>query len=123
MVYGVNVGHYRVFGRLNAWNVSAEFVNDLADKQEVKRDSLTNNGEPVDHRYGAIYGGYNLLLGVFRFSFQLGTYFYSPFDRGDQIFQRYGINILFFDRITVGTNLKVDRHIADFLDFRVGVVF
>lgn len=122
-VYGLNFGYYQVFGRLSAWNTSIEFVNDLADKEEIRRLSLSNNGEPVDHRYGAVLGGYNLLLGVFRFSFQLGAYVYSPFDRGDPVYQRYGINVLFFDKINLGINLKASRHIADYMDMRIGIIF
>jgi hypothetical protein len=79
-------------------------------------------GKLVDHHYGAVFGGYNLLLGVFRFSFQMGAYIYSPFDRGSLIFQRYGINILLFDKIQIGTNLKANVQIADFLDFRLGLI-
>ncbi|HBH48017.1 MAG TPA: hypothetical protein DDX98_05225 [Bacteroidales bacterium] len=121
-VYGIGGGYYKTFGRLNAWNISMEFVSDHADKQEIKRRDLTEDGKLVDHHYGAVFGGYNLLLGVFRFSFQMGAYIYSPFDRGSLIFQRYGINILLFDKIQIGTNLKANVQIADFLDFRLGLI-
>lgn len=122
LVYGFNAGFYKVFGRLNAYNLNVEWVNDYADKREIERLNLTKNGEFIDYRYGAAYLGYNLLLGKFRFSFQLGAYFYSPFDRGDPIFQRYGINFLLFDRVNLGVNLKAERHVADLLDFRLGII-
>ena len=122
-VYGITSGFSYVIGRQHAISIQSEFTIDLADRQEIRRDSLMNSNNFIDHKYFALLAGHELILGKFNFYQQLGIYVYSPFDRRDMVFQRYGLNFYLIKNIFIGINLKAHREVADFLDFRAGVSF
>jgi len=122
-VFGVTATVMRVIGRLSALSLAIEGTIDNADKAEIERKEIMENGEFVDHKYVAALIGHELLIGRFIFSTRLGAYVYSPFERMDLLYQRYGLTFHVTDWLFVGTNLKAHRHVADFLDFRIGVSF
>ncbi len=123
LVYGFMGKYSRVTGRLSALSLGLEWASDGADKKEIERNGIMTGGKPADHRYAAFLLGHDLLLGDFNFSVQLGVYVYSPFDRMDEVYQRYGISYHFTGMLFCGINLKAHRHVADFFDFRLGVSF
>jgi hypothetical protein len=122
-VYGLVGSFSHVVGRLSAVSGGLEFVVDLADKHEIERVNLTENGDYVDHKYFAFLASHELLLGEFNFYQQLGVYLYSPFDRKDKVYQRYGLNFYLFKSFFIGINIKAHRHVADFMDMRGGYSF
>lgn len=122
-VYGISSSYSRVMGRQNALSVTAELTVDLADRTEIRKDSLLRNGRYVDHKYLALLAGHELILGRFNFYQQLGVYVYSPFSRKDKLYQRYGLNFSITEKVFIGINLKAHRQVADFLDFRSGISF
>ncbi|MGD2035062.1 MAG: acyloxyacyl hydrolase, partial [Bacteroidales bacterium] len=120
-VFGLSGSVSRVVTRLGAVSLGLEGTVDLADKEEIERLELTENGEYLDHKYCAGLLGYELLIGKFIFSIHAGAYFYSPYKRMDPVYERYGLSYHFNKRIFIGTNIKAHRHVADFLDFRAGI--
>jgi hypothetical protein len=122
-VIGLLTSYTRVIGRINGLTLGMEFVADYADKKEIERKSLTKGGKETDHKYIAPLLGYDLLLGRFTFQIQVGAYIYSPFERWDPVFQRYGLSYYFYKSFYIGINMKSHRYVADFLDMRLGYSF
>ncbi len=122
-VYGICSGWSYVAGRQNALSLSAEFTVDLADRKEITKNNLMENGEFIDHKYFALLAGHELILGRFNFYQQLGVYLYSPYKRRDPVYQRYGLNFYLIKKFFIGINIKAHRQVADFLDVRAGVSF
>ncbi|WP_224997255.1 acyloxyacyl hydrolase [Cesiribacter sp. SM1] len=105
-------------GRISAVTAGAEWIADYTIKKE-----LESRGEDKDFQRGALLAGHELQIGRIRFNQQLGVYVYAPHKGRDPVYQRWGLEyhtpkLLFF-----GINLKAHRHVAEFLDVRVGVRF
>ena len=77
----------------------------------------------IDCQKASVAIGNEFLLGRFLFSQQIGVYFYKPYKKGDDIYQRYGLVFRATKWLSLGINLKAHRHVADFIDFRVGYSF
>jgi hypothetical protein len=122
-VYGFNIKISRSVARLSALTFGLEWTSDHADKAEIERLNILVNDRFADHRYGAFLVGHDLLLGKFIFSTELGVYVYSPYERLDEVYQRYGLTVHVSKTIFAGINIKAHRHVADFLDIRAGVSF
>jgi hypothetical protein len=122
-VYGISSAYSYVVGRQHAVSLAAEFTVDFAERKEIMRDSVMKSNEFVDHKYIALLGGHELILGRFIFYQQLGLYLYCPYARRDMVFQRYGLNFYLLKNVFLGINIKAHREVADFLDFRAGVSF
>ena len=67
--------------------------------------------------------GHEFLLGKFLFSQQIGYYLFKKHVPSDNWYHRWGLVYRFNQKINFGINLKVHRHIADFIDFRIGYSF
>lgn len=107
-----------IIGRMSALTAGVEWVADFAQRQRLRNQSLDN-----DFNKGSFNIGHELLLGKFTFSQQLGFYWYrDTFDK-PFYFQRYGLEYAINSKYFVGFNLKAHGDIADFLDFRAGIVF
>ena len=122
-VAGLFAGYCRTLGRINGLMMGMEFTADFADKHEITRISGTTGNEIVDYKYIAALLGHDLLLGRFNFQIQLGAYIYSPYKRMDPVFQRYALSFYLIKQVFIGINLKAHRHVADFLDMRIGYSF
>lgn len=122
-VFGLYTNVSRVFARLSAVSFGLEGTVDMADKKEIENNELKKNGKYIDHKYLSGLLGYELLIGRFIFSIRVGAYLYSPFERMDPVYQRYGLTYHISKRFFAGMDIKAHRHVADFLDFRVGVSF
>jgi hypothetical protein len=108
---------------LDAVSAGFEFVSDRADRHEIRRLEMMEDGDYIDHKYVAALVSHELLLGKFNFYQQLGIYLYSPFARKDKVYERFGLNFYVNKNFFIGINIKTHRHVADFLDFRTGVSF
>lgn len=113
---GLNITYQRNIGRISNLLLGAEWVNDGALKAELSR-SYAN---PPDHNRAALLVGHNLSIGKFSFSQQLGVYIYSPAKAKDPVYQRWGLSYQLSKNLFLGINLKSHRHVADFLDLRIG---
>lgn len=106
----------RQVSRINAINLGFEYMGDGAHKEEIKRC-----GKNTDHKKGGILFGNEFLLGKFNFSQQFGIYIYNPYKRDADVFQRYALDLQLTKNLFAGFGLKAHGHVADFLDFRIGI--
>jgi len=117
-IFGLYGGYSHRVSRLNALNTGAEWVHDYSNKEEIKRSV----DPTTDYKRGSLMLGNEFLLGRFVFSQQLGIYIYNPYHRKDDpLCQRYGLVFLISRKFNAGISLKAHRHVADFLDFRIGI--
>lgn len=107
-------------GRLSAFTAGAEWVADFALSERIKEDE---EEEISDFQRGALLLGHELRIGSIRFSQQLGIYVYAPYPAMDRVYQRYGLEYHTRNKFFFGFNLKAHRHVADFLDARIGLRF
>lgn len=115
-VIGVNGRVARQVSRINAINLGLDFLADGAHREEIKR-----SGESVDYLKAGMLIGNEFLLGKFNFSQQFGIYIYDPYNRDADVYQRYGLDYHISQKLFSGIGLKAHGHVADFLDFRIGV--
>ncbi|MBW7467355.1 acyloxyacyl hydrolase [Pontibacter aydingkolensis] len=113
---GVTAYASQKLGRLSALTAGAEWVADYTLKEDLK-----DRGRHEDFQRGALLAGHELYIGRFRFSQQLGVYVYAPAKARDPVYQRYGLEYHTAKKVYWGINLKAHRHVADFLDVRVGL--
>lgn len=123
LVTGLLANYCHVIGRISGINLGLEFIADFADRHEIHRLSETQGTDIVDYKYLAALLGHDLLLGRFNFQIQMGAYIYSPFKRMDPVFQRYSLSFYLNRHFYAGVSVKAHRHVADFLDVRVGYSF
>lgn len=119
VVIGLNTTYGRTINRLSTLTAGAEFVNDGALKAELHH----RDPSPPDHQRAALLAGHELMIGKFSFSQQLGIYFYSPAKPRDPVYQRWGLDYHISRKVFAGINLKAHRHVADFMDFRIGLKY
>lgn len=108
---------YRI-ARISALNAGFEWILDASLQRKLEREN-----DDSDYQRGGILLGHEFLLGHFTFSQQLGVYIYNPSQRGDPVYQRYGLNYYIKKKLIIGFNLKAHRQVADFMDFRIGISF
>lgn len=120
LVTGGGINYSRMVGRINAFSLGTEYVFDGAAQQKIAIRELTRNGKVLKPDYLSMQFGHELILGRFNFNQKLGVYLYSPYKRMDPVYQRFGLNFNITNNIFLGINIKAHRHVADFMDFRLG---
>jgi hypothetical protein len=110
LVSGLNLGAFRRFGLHYAIGFGAEYVNDRAVKEIIRRDGLD-----VDNKRVALILGQDFHFGKVIFSQHFGFYIYSPYKAEDPVYQLYGIGIRLHQRVMTGVFMKAHRHRADFM--------
>lgn len=114
-VIGVNARFARQVSRVNAISLGLDYLLDGAHRKEVE-----SSGDGYDHKKAGMLIGNEFLLGKFNFSQQFGIYFYDPYNRDADVYQRYGLDYQITPKLFSGIGLKAHGHVADFLDFRIG---
>lgn len=118
-LYGVG-GHSiklaQALNPLHTVTVGGEWVVDGGLKKELG----SSGTEVQDPQRGSIALGHEFLMGRFIFSQELGLYLYDPSSWNDPVYHRWGLQYYPTSRFFVGINLKAHRHVADFIDFRLG---
>ena len=120
-IYGLYLTYSYIIARISAINANIDLVVDHLVKNRIDSDSTGNSG--TDHKTAGLMLGHDLLMGKFIFSVDIGIYLYKKHETKDNYYQRYGIKYLLNDHFFIGANLKAHRHVADFLDFRIGYKF
>jgi hypothetical protein len=116
-IFGAEIRQsYRV-SRLSSLSLGLEILYDGSDREEINRQPSVDS----DFKKAGLLAGHAFLLGRFTFSQALAVYLYNPYNDKDPVYQRYVLNYSFGKRLEAGVGLKAHRHVADFLDFRVGV--
>lgn len=117
-VPGVELKGSRQIARINALTIGAEWLYDNAARYDIEKA-----GEDIDCNKASIAIGHEFLLGKFIFSQQIGFYVYRPYKVGDDVYQRYGLIYRATNWFLLGINLKAHRHVANFIDLRIGFSF
>jgi len=117
-IIGTMFYYQRIFSRLSALNLGVEWVWDGATQEKAMRESQSTNPNKVSFLLG-----HELLLGRFRFSQMLGFYVFNEREIDSRIYQRYGLDFYFTEKLFTGISLKSHGDIADFMDFRLGYTF
>jgi hypothetical protein len=115
---GVELKYSRQMAHINALTAGMEWMYDRATPYRLEEP-----GESVDAHKAGVAVGHEFLLGKFLFSQQIGFYLHQPHRDNDAFYQRYGLVYRATPRLSGGIAIKAHRHVADFLDFRVGVSF
>lgn len=108
----------RQVSNLSMLTVGAEVYHDEELKDKLRREGL--NSSPV--KVGLMLG-HEFLLGRFQFSQRLGVYVIDQTPYYDRIFHRWGLQYRINRNLSAGFNLLAHRHIAEFIDFRLGYTF
>ncbi|NCA84858.1 MAG: acyloxyacyl hydrolase [Clostridia bacterium] len=117
-VWSISGRYARQVSRINALSLGLEYLDDGAHHEQIVR-----KGRSVDHRKIGFLIGNEFLPGRFIFSQQLGVYLYDPYHHNTALYQRYALEMKITERFIAGIGLKAHGHVADFLDFRLGVRF
>lgn len=101
---------------LHTITLGGEWLVDGALKERMRTKGIS-----ADHQRGSIAIGHEFLMGRFIFSQQVGAYLYDPSGLDDRIYHRWGLTYHLTERYFMGIGLKAHRHIADFIDIRLGI--
>lgn len=115
LVAGAELRYSRRVNKLSAITLGGEYINNQAYRKEIERKELG-----VDHQQLSLLMGHEFLLGRFVFSQQIGVYIYKQFHPTPGWYQRYGLHWYPLENFSIGTNIKVHGHVAEFLDARIG---
>jgi len=114
-VYGLEASYLYQFSRVSAWDAGIELLRNAAYEQV-----LDNAGTPSNHFEASLLAGHAFVMGKFTFSQQAGVYLYRDYAPTPDWFQRYGVNYYFWKNLSLGANIRVHGHVAEFLDVRLG---
>lgn len=115
---GLEFKYSHQISRINALSAGTELLADNFASYAMDQIGVKEN-----HLKWSAAGGHEFILGKFLFSQQIGVYIFKRFAPADAFFHRWGLVYRFSKNLNGGINLKVHRHIADFLDFRIGFNF
>lgn len=117
-VFGFSGKYSRWIGGRSALTGAIELIFDYSRREQIKLD-----GRDTNFLQAAALVGHEFWLGRVTFSQELGVYYYNNYRINDDVYQRYGLTYNFSRHIFAGFNLKAHRHVADFIDLRVGYRF
>lgn len=87
--------------------------------QEHQRRIERSDESVSAHRAGLLVG-HEFLLGRVVFSQQIGVYVFDQFRYHDPLYHRWGVGYVHRTGLSFGISLKAHRHVAEFVDVRVG---
>ncbi|MBK9151179.1 MAG: acyloxyacyl hydrolase [Saprospiraceae bacterium] len=115
-VFGLTAEAYRQFTNISGWIAGAELYEDISLKKRMEKEDIYG----ISSVRSGLTAGHVFLLGRIQFSQQLGYYLYSPNPFFGGFYHRWGLNYAKNDRWVFGASLKAHRHVANFVDVRVG---
>lgn len=115
-IAGVQFAMQRPIGGLSMAGGGIEAYYDGFTQNRMQNDDAPNESA---WRIG-LMAGHTFVLGKVGFSQHLGIYLFKPAPFDDAWFHRWGLHYNWSKHWRVGFNLKAHRHIADFIDLRVG---
>ena len=117
-VFGINTGISHQIGRISALTVDLELIWDHSLKWKIETLNKDKN-----YQRGGLLVGHEFLMGRVTFSQKIGPYIYDVAKYDDPIYQRYGINFHITENVFTGIHIKAHRHIADFMEIKIGWTF
>lgn len=117
-VFGFMGKYSRWIGGRSALTGGTELIFDYSRREQISLDDADAN-----FFQAAALVGHEFWLGRVTFSQEIGVYYYNDYRINDDIYQRYGLTYNFNKHVFAGFNLKAHRHVADFIDLRLGYSF
>jgi hypothetical protein len=117
-VYGVETSYLQQFNRISAWTVGLEATQNDAYAEVIEQNNLDQSAFEFN-----FLAGHSFVLGKFTFSQRAGVYLWRDYSKTPDWFQRYGVNYYIWRGFSLGANIRVHGHIAEFLDARIGYSF
>ncbi|MCU0447337.1 MAG: acyloxyacyl hydrolase [Microscillaceae bacterium] len=115
-IFGLNAQVSQIVSRMSALSLGVDWeIN--RQRQALWRAEDLARRHP--NQVGVLVG-HELLLGKLSFTQQVGLYVWRAYPSGDALYQRYGLAYRIRKHYLIGISLKAHRHVADFLDFRLG---
>jgi hypothetical protein len=117
-ILGLSALYGRYLGGSSALAAGTEVVHDWSLASRISR---TADPDRIATR-AALLGGHEFWLGRVNFGIYMGWYYLDQWDQDDRVYQRYVLTVEPFKKkhFTAGISLKTHRHVADFLDVRMG---
>lgn len=116
---GVTLLHSFRISRIHALYVAGEFEYNGRAKQKNSH-RLQNK---YDHHRASFIFGHEFLLGRTKIGAGLGVYIYRPLVESDVVYQRWHVIHHLTPNFMFGMGFKSYRHVADFVDLRIGYSF
>lgn len=118
LIWGGSVNYSYQIGKISALTTGAELIINGVVREELRRKGIQSKSPA---RVGLLLG-HEFLMGRYRFSTQMGIYAYRPYrdNNHDLLYQRYKLTYTFSNGLYIGGSLKAHRHVADYMDFRLG---
>lgn len=117
-VFGFAGKYSRWIGGRSAITGGSEIIFDYSRREQIDRE-----GSDDSFVQAAAILGHEFWLGKVTFSQALGVYYFNEYRINDDIYQRYSLTYNFNRQFSLGFSLKAHRHVADFIDLRVGYTF
>ncbi len=115
-LFGISSEAFSQLGSVNGLILGIEIYEDYSLKKKLSVRGMNN----ISSIRSGISAGHVFILGNVQFSQQIGYYLYSPSPFFDKIYHRWGLNYCHNKQWTIGISLKAHRHVANFVDFRLG---
>lgn len=117
-VYGLEISYLHQFNRLSSVDLGLEYVQNDAYRALLNQEGKTLSTSEINLLFG-----HSFIMGKFTFSQQAGVYLWRGYAPTPDWFQRYGVQYYLWKGWSIGTNIRVHGHVAEFLDARIGYAF
>jgi len=115
-LFGMGTESFIQLGSVSGLMGGVEIYEDYSLKKKLDRLGLSH----LSSIRSGVTAGHVFLLGRIQFSQQVGFYVYSPSPFFDKWYHRWGLNYCANKNWVLGFSLKAHRHVANFVDVRVG---
>ena len=117
-VYGLEFSYLHQFNRLSSIDLGLEYLQNDAYRALLLQEGVEASTSEINLLFG-----HSFVMGKFTFSQQAGVYLWRDYAPTPDWFQRYGVQYYLWKGWSVGTNIRVHGHVAEFLDARIGYAF
>lgn len=116
--YGLMTSLARKLNALHTLSLAGEWHYHQEHHRRIERDDSASS----PHR-AALLVGHDFLFGRMVFSQQIGVYVFDQFRYHDPVYHRWTLSYVHRTGLSLGFSLKAHRHVAEFVDLRVGFVW
>jgi hypothetical protein len=115
MVYGVNAGIVKPFGRMYSLSAGAELIIDGYIKESLKREQRLTDNKRISFTFGQEFR-----FGKVSFGQALGAYIYAPYRARNSVYQKYELSYAMRNDLALGIFLKSHLHVAELMGVSIG---
>lgn len=116
--YGLMTTLARKLNALHTLSLAGEWHFHQEHQRRIERD-----GSSVSPHRAALLIGHDFLFGRMVFSQQIGVYVFDQFRYHDPVYHRWTLSYVHRTGLSFGFSLKAHRHVAEFVDLRIGFVW